>query len=91
MSNMLQFNEAIHSLALVEIPLKDRSYIWSNMQDAPHLEKLDWIFTNEQWTISFPNTTVRTLAKTTSDHTPCCISIGTNMPREKNSDLKTSG
>ena len=38
---MLHFNEAINALALVEIPLKGRQYTWSNMQDAPLLEKLD--------------------------------------------------
>ena len=43
-SDMLQFNEAINSLGLVEIPLKGRSFTWSNMQDAPLLQKLDWIF-----------------------------------------------
>lgn len=82
-NNMLHFNDAIHSLALVEIPSKDRSFTWSNMQTAPLLEKLDWIFTSEHWTITFPNTTVRTLAKITSDHTPCCIEIGTTMPKSK--------
>lgn len=30
-SDMLNFNDAISSLALVEIPLKGRSYTWSNM------------------------------------------------------------
>lgn len=39
--DMLKFNAAISSLALVEIPLKGRSYTWSKMQDAPLLEKLD--------------------------------------------------
>lgn len=41
---MLQFNEATSNLGLVEIPLKGRSYTWSNMQTAPLLEKIDWIF-----------------------------------------------
>ena len=81
--NMMHFNEAINNLALIEIPLKDRSFTWSNMQDAPLLEKLDWVFTSEHWTNSFPATTVRTLAKTTSNHTPCCISIGTSIPKSR--------
>ena len=46
-TRMMQFNEVIHNLALVEIPLKDRKYTWSNMQEAPLLEKLDWVFTSE--------------------------------------------
>src|ERR1041385_638698 len=81
--HMLQFNESISNLALVEIPLKDRAFTWSNMQDAPLLEKLDWVFTSEHWTASFPNTSVRTLAKRTSDHAPFCISIGTTIPKAR--------
>lgn len=42
--DMLLFNEAINQLALLEIPLKGRDFTWSNMQNAPLLEKLDWFF-----------------------------------------------
>ena len=48
---------------------------------SPLLEKLDWVFTSEHWTSVFPKTSVRTSAKTTSDHAPCCISIGTSIPK----------
>lgn len=40
-TDMLAFNEAISNQALIEIPLKGRNYTWSNMQEAPLLEKLD--------------------------------------------------
>lgn len=52
--DMLQFNEAINQLALFEIPLKGRSFTWSNMQTAPLLEKLEWFFTSETWTLTLP-------------------------------------
>jgi hypothetical protein len=45
------------------------------------LEQLDWFFTSVNWTLSYPNTEVTPLAKITSDHIPCKISIGTNIPR----------
>ena len=48
-NNMMDFNAAISQLALVEIPLKGRSFTWSNMQQAPLLEKIDWVFTSENW------------------------------------------
>ena len=38
-NNMMDFNAAISQLALVEIPLKGRNFTWSNMQQAPLLEK----------------------------------------------------
>ena len=35
------FNEIIGHLGLLELPLKGRSFTWSNMQDFPLLEQLD--------------------------------------------------
>ena len=82
-NDMLTFNEAINRQALIEIPLKGRIFTWSNMQDAPLLEKLDWCFTSEAWTLKYPVTLAYPLAKTTSDHIPIRISIGTNIPKSK--------
>ena len=36
------FNEIIGHLGLLELPLKCRRFTWSNMQDVPLLEQLDW-------------------------------------------------
>ena len=38
------FNEIIGHLGLLELPLKGRRFTWSNMQDIPLLEQLDWFF-----------------------------------------------
>jgi hypothetical protein len=43
-SKMFAFNEAISSLSLVEIPLKGCKYTWTNKQQDPLLERLDWFF-----------------------------------------------
>jgi hypothetical protein len=43
-NEMLIFNEAISNAGLVEIPLKGRRFTWSNMQDTPLLQRLDWFF-----------------------------------------------
>ena len=45
------------------------------------LEQLDWFFTSVNGTADFPNTLVTPLARPTSDHVPCKISIGTKIPR----------
>ena len=74
-------NSLIQQLDLVEVPLKGRSFTWSNMQDLPLLEKIDWIFTFANWTISFPDTLARPLAKVTSDHVPIHIQIGSDIPK----------
>jgi hypothetical protein len=40
-SEMLLFSEAISHVSLVDIPLKGRKFIWSNMESAPLLQRLD--------------------------------------------------
>ena len=50
------FNEAIIQLTIVEVPFKGRGCIWSDMQDAPLLGKLDWCFTFEAWNLTYPST-----------------------------------
>ena len=51
------------------------------MQQSPLLEQFDWFFTSVNWSNTFPNTLALPLARTTSDHIPCKVSIGTSIPR----------
>jgi hypothetical protein len=75
------FNDIISHLGLVELPIKGRTFTWSNMQQNPLLVQLDWFFTSTNWTLSFPNTVVNPLARPVSDHLPCVINIGTKIPK----------
>ena len=75
------FNEAICSLGLIELPLKGRCYTWTNRQQPPLLERLDWFFTSASWTLSYPSTIAYSLINETSDHVPCIISISTSIPK----------
>ena len=40
------FNEAIDQNGLIELPIKGRAFTWSNMQQDPLLEQLDWFFSS---------------------------------------------
>lgn len=82
-NDIFLFNEIIGHLGLLELPLKGRSYTWSNMQENHLLEQLDWFFTSSNWIAEFPNTMVFPLAKTASDHVPCVVSIATSIPKAK--------
>ena len=83
LNDIFLFNDIISHLGLLELPVKGRSYTWSNMQRDPLLVQLDWFFTSCQWTLSFPNTMVTPLAKITSDHLPCVVKISTSIPKAK--------
>jgi exonuclease III len=81
--DMFTFNDIIGHLGLVELPIKGRSFTWSNMQQSPLLEQLDWFFTSPNWTTTYPNTVVLPLAKPQSDHVPCVVNIDTIIPKAK--------
>ena len=81
LTDIATFSEIISYLGLVELPIKGRSYTWSNMHADPLLVQLDWFFTSSAWTLKYPNTTVRPLSRPTSDHTPCVVSIGSCIPK----------
>lgn len=80
-SDMYLFNEAISHLGLVDIPLKGRKFTWSNKQLSPLLERLDWFFSSNAWTLTYPNTVALPLTMETSDHVPCAISVSTSIPK----------
>lgn len=77
---MFLFNTAISSFRLVELPLYGWQFTWTNKQSSPLLERLDWFFTSHTWTLSYPVMFVKSLVIETSDHVPCLVSFGTNIP-----------
>ena len=83
LNDMFIFNDIIGHLGLLELPIKGRSYTWSNMQDIPLLEQLDWFFTSVDWISDYPMTEVLPLARTASDHVPCVINVATCIPKAK--------
>lgn len=78
---MFLFNEAISSLGLFEIPLHGKCFTWTNKQQPPLLERIDWFFTSISWTLMYPSTKATTLVAEVSDHTPCLIEIATEIPK----------
>jgi hypothetical protein len=80
---MLKFNEAISNLDLVEIPLRGLSFTWSNRQREPLLQRLDWFFISQEWSVVYPETRARTLPCDISDHVPCLVSFKSKVPKPK--------
>lgn len=82
-NDMFTFNDFIREQCFTELPIKGRNFTWSNMQQTPLLEQLDWFFTSLNWTATFPNTLVMPLGRPVSDHTPCYVSIQTSIPKSR--------
>lgn len=89
LNNINIFNAIISNLGLLEIPLKGRKYIWTNMKDNLLLEQLDWSFTSLGWTLKYQNTRVMPMAKPTSDHFPYVAQIGTSIPKAQTFRFET--
>lgn len=83
MNDIVIFNEIISNIGLVEISLRGMSFTWSNMQDQPLLQQLDWVFTSPAWNLKFLHTSLTALSKYISDHAPCLISIETSVPKSR--------
>lgn len=80
------FNQVLNDLALIELPLLDRRFTWSNKRSSPTLERIDRAFINLAWDSAFPNTTLTSLTRFTSDHVPLIVHVNTLLPR--NSQFK---
>ena len=89
--DMFTFNDFIHEQRLTELSIKGRKYTWSNMQQNPLLEQIEWFFMTLNWTSSFPNTMVNPHGRPVSDHTPCSVVIQTSIPKIKIFIFQTSG
>lgn len=75
------FNQTLDDLALLELPLLDHRFTWSNNCQNPTLERIDRAFFNLAWNTTFPLTTLSSLTRYTSDHVPLMIQVNTSTPR----------
>jgi hypothetical protein len=83
LSEMKEFNAAISNQRLEELKLHWAKFIWTNKQLSPLLEHLDWSFVSVSWLTNYLRYFVNSLSRDTSDHTPCLISISTDVPKAK--------
>lgn len=82
--NMLEanlFSSTINTLQLQDLPLLDRRYTWSNQQEVPILVRLDRALANVPWATNFPDTSLSSITRTTSDHVPIRLSAKTTIPK----------
>jgi hypothetical protein len=81
--DMLSFNATLSNLRLEELKLFGNKYTWTNKQESPLLERLDWFFASCTWIAQYPGSFVKTLSRDISDHSPCLVSVSTGIPKAK--------
>lgn len=67
------FNQLIMDLAMVDPPMSNQAFTWSNMQASPTMVRLDCFLVSTEWDLAYPLSRVDALPRTTSDHCPILL------------------
>ncbi len=78
---MSMFSDLINELQLIDLPLGNQNFTWSNMQDQPTLAKLDQFLVSTEWDQAFPLSKVMAAPRITSDHSLIHITTSDVIPR----------
>jgi hypothetical protein len=74
-----RFRDILHLCDLIEVPLQNRRFTWSNKRANPTLSKLDYVFGNAEWDPSFDGHNLNALSSSLSDHCPL-LWVHSNVP-----------
>ncbi|RVW30590.1 hypothetical protein CK203_086057 [Vitis vinifera] len=72
-SSMKDFDSFIRECELLDPPLRNTSFTWSNMQESPECKRLDRFLYSNEWGHLFPQGLQKTLPRRTSDHWPIVL------------------
>ena len=70
-----KLGEVINNNGLIDIQFLGNPFTWSNKREglANIKERLDWVFSNDNWRILFPRAVVRHIPASTFDHSPILL------------------
>ncbi|RVX05721.1 Transposon TX1 uncharacterized 149 kDa protein [Vitis vinifera] len=71
--NMRCFDEFIRESGLLDPPLRNAAFTWSNMQADPICKRLDRFLFSSEWDTFFSQSFQEALPRWTSDHSPICL------------------
>ncbi|KAK1324892.1 hypothetical protein QJS10_CPA01g02100 [Acorus calamus] len=71
---MSGFSTWVDNEGLIDIPLSNHEFTWSNLRDEPSLARLDRILLSTKWEARFPRCSAEGLPCITSDHVPILLS-----------------
>ena len=64
---------SFHFLELLDPPLGNASFTWSNLQESPVCKRLDRFLYSNEWGLLFPQGLQEALIRRTSDHWPIVL------------------
>lgn len=70
-----EFNNTIHELDLLDVPLIGRKFTWSNKRPTPTFSRLDRIFISPHWNSMGASYELQDAPSTASDHTPLLLNV----------------
>ena len=71
--NMRCFDKFIRESGLLDPPLRNAAFTWSNMQVDPICKRLDRFLFSSEWDFFFSQSLQEALPRWTSDHSPICL------------------
>nr|CAD1823427.1 unnamed protein product [Ananas comosus var. bracteatus] len=71
--DILNFRDVINDIGLIDVPMLNRSYTWSNGRSIP-------TFILPDWSLFFPRSTLKALPRPRSNHCPLILSAFTFVP-----------
>lgn len=79
------FNDYVRNAGLVDIPMTNRRYTWSNKRPQPTFSKIDRCFTSTQCQLHFPIICLEALEMVVSDHVPLLLTCRNRatVPQQK--------
>jgi hypothetical protein len=85
---MEDFSEFIHGQSLVDIPMHEGHFTWSNNWVW---SKIDRLLLSPEWEKHYPDVSQRRLPRLLSDHFPLLLDCGTHREAKDILNLKTCG
>ncbi len=79
-SDILSFRAVVSGLGLIDLPIANRRYTWTNARPNPTLVRLDRVLTSHDWFLLFPRSSLRVLPRLCSDHSPLLLSAHSFLP-----------
>jgi exonuclease III len=74
---MTTFSDFIAELGLIDLPLLEGQFTWSNNQDPPSKSRIDRFLLSSDWEDHFSHVVQKALRRFVSDHCPISLDSGT--------------